>query len=101
MASRLELQTKLEDLLGTRNVYFQPPSSVQMKYDAIVYSLSDFENTFANDSVYTQMRGYKVTAICEKSDAEVVTKLSRLPNCSFVTSYTSDRLYHFVFTLYY
>ena len=25
MASRLELQSKLEELLGSRNVYYQPP----------------------------------------------------------------------------
>ena len=38
MASRPELQTKLEELLGNRNVYYQPPESVKIEYPAIVYS---------------------------------------------------------------
>ena len=33
MASRLKLQTMLEEILGSRNVYFNPPESVKMKYD--------------------------------------------------------------------
>lgn len=38
MASRLDLQTFLEELLESKNVYFQPPESVKMKYPAIVYA---------------------------------------------------------------
>ena len=30
MASRLDLQDKLEELNENRNVYFQPPSNIQM-----------------------------------------------------------------------
>ena len=44
MASRLDLQTFLEELLESKNVYFQPPESVKMKYPAIVYALDDIEN---------------------------------------------------------
>ena len=47
MANRLDLQALLEDLLGSRNVYYQPPESVKMNYPAIVYALEDIENTFA------------------------------------------------------
>lgn len=43
MASRLNLQTFLEEILESRNVYFQPPESVKMKYPAIVYALDDIE----------------------------------------------------------
>ena len=38
MANRLDLQALLEDLLGSRNVYYQPPESVKMNYPAIVYA---------------------------------------------------------------
>ena len=34
MASRLELQSKFEELLGSRNVYYQPPESIKMSYTA-------------------------------------------------------------------
>ena len=41
MATRQELQTKLEDILGGRHVYFQPPESTKMEYPAIVFSMKD------------------------------------------------------------
>ena len=49
MASRLDLQTFLEELLKSKNVYFQPPESVKMKYPAIVYALDDIENVHADN----------------------------------------------------
>lgn len=101
MGSRLELQAELERLLGSRNVYYQPPSSMQMKYDAIVYSRSKIDNTFAGDTVYKQAKAYTVTVICEKPDSPVVDKVSRLPMCKFDRHFVSDNLHHDVFTLYY
>lgn len=57
MANRLDLQALLEDLLGSRNVYYQPPESVKMNYPTIVYALEDIENTFADDGVYLSIFG--------------------------------------------
>ena len=101
MPSRLELQTLLEKLLESRNVYFQPPASVKMKYPAIVYGLEDIENTFANDGVYLSKRKYSVTVIDEDPDSEIVVRISQLPTCRFNRHFESDNLNHDVFTLYY
>ena len=101
MGSRLELQAKLEELLGSENVYYQPPSSMQMNYDAIVYSRSRIDNTFASNTVYSQAKAYTVTTICNKPDQEIVDKVSRLPMCRFERHFISDGLHHDVFTLYY
>ena len=49
MAGRLELQSKLEELLGTRNVYYQPPESIKIGYPAIVYFKNNIVNRYAND----------------------------------------------------
>ena len=38
MGTRLELQSKLEELIGCKHVYYQPPKSVKMEYPAIRYS---------------------------------------------------------------
>lgn len=100
MASRLELQTKLEELLGSRNVYFQPPASVKMQYPAIVYELDDINNKFANDSVYKQSLRYKITVMDFNPDSEIVKKVSKLPRCRFNRHFTSDNLNHDVFTIY-
>jgi hypothetical protein len=99
MPSRLELQTLLEEILGSRNVYFQPPESVKMKYPAIVYSLKDIDNTFANDRVYLSKRKYLITVIDEDPDSKIVEKVSQLPTCRFNRHFESDNLNHDVFIL--
>lgn len=101
MSSRLELQTIFEEILESRNVYFQPPESVMMKYPAIVYGLEDIESTFANDGVYLSKRKYLVTVIDKKPDSLIVGKITTLPNCRFDRHYEKDNLYHDVFMLYF
>ena len=101
MPSRIELQTLLEELLGSRNVYYQPPASLRMQYPAIVYSRSKIENEFANNLVYKRAVAYDVTVIDKNPDSEIVEKVSFLPLCKHDRHYTSDNLNHDVFTLYY
>lgn len=100
MESRLKLQAKLENLLGSKNVYFQPPASVKLNYDAIIYSRKDIENTFADNLVYKQDRSYEVIAIYEDPDSDLPIKISRLPKCSLDMHYVANNLNHDVFTLY-
>lgn len=101
MGSRLELQTLLEEVLGSRNVYFQPPSNIHMKYPAIVYSRSRIANTHANDNVYRQSLSYDLTVIDSNPDSEIVTKISQLPMCIHDRHFKSDNLNHDVFTIYF
>lgn len=101
MGSRLKLQTLLESVLGSRNVYYQPPASVRMNYPAIVYFRSDIENDFANDSAYIQSLAYEVIVIDEDPDSNIVMRVSQLPMCRYDRHYTSDNLNHDVFTLYF
>lgn len=98
---RLELQSMLETLLGSRNVYFQPPMNIQMTYPAIVYELSDINNTFANDDVYVSTRKYSITVIDEDPDSDITTKVSKLPTCRFNRHFESDNLNHDTFTIFY
>ena len=101
MGNRLDLQALLEKLLGSRNVYFQPPASVKMQYPAIVYSRSRIRNTHADDSVYRQLPEYEVTVIDSDPDSDIVMKVSALPYCTYDRHYTADGLNHDVFTLNY
>ena len=94
-----ELQAAFEELLGNRNVYYNPPESVKMSYDAIRFTRSRIDNRFANDSVYLQTHEYTVTVITRDPDAPIIEKVSKLPGCSFVTSYVADNLYHNRFTI--
>ena len=101
MASRLELQLVLEELLGLTNVYYQPPSTVIMKYPAIVYSRDMMGITFANDKVYTTETAYEVIVIDKNPDSIIVGKVAKLPTAKFNRNYTADNLNHDVFIIHY
>lgn len=101
MASRLELQTILETLLGSRNVYFQPPESLKINYPAIIYGLDNIESTFADDGVYLFHKRYSITLIDKNPDSLFVDKIAKLPTCRFNRHYKSENLNHYVFSLYF
>lgn len=97
---RLKLHEILCEVLGSRNVYFQPPENLKMSYPAIVYSRDDLENTSANNSAYIRKTEYMVTLIDRDPDSEILDSLRCLPYCRFDRHYTSDNLNHDVFTIY-
>ena len=101
MTTRVDLQNVLEELLGSRNVYYQPPESLKMNYPAIVYARKTIDNSYANNSVYKQNYAYEITVIDKNPDSEIVNKVSKLPTCRFDRHFKSDNLNHDVFTLYY
>lgn len=101
MASRLNLHEELCEKLGSRNVYYQPPSTIRMKFPAIVYFRKNIENVHANDGVYGQRDSYEITVIDEDPESEVVRAISTMSCCSYDRHFTSDNLHHDVFTLYY
>lgn len=101
MATRIELQTLLETLLGSRQVYYQPPETVKMEYPAIVYSKSRINTKKADNIKYGKMVAYDITVIAKKPDSLILDMLLELPYCSFDRNYKSDNLYHDVFTLYF
>lgn len=99
MAKDLSLPEVFKEILGNNNVYFQPPSSVKMKYPAIVYSRKKIDNLHANNEVYMQSLSYEVVVIDYEPDSEIVMKVSRLPKCIHDRHFESDNLNHDVFTL--
>lgn len=101
MSSRIDLQSKLEEFLGSRNVYYQPPSTVMMSYDAIRYSLSKKDTRFADDIKYKNMNCYDLIVISKKPDPEVVEKILDLPYTSLGKPYVADNLNHYPITLYF
>lgn len=101
MANRLDLQFLLEALLGSRNVYFQPPESVKINYPAIVYGLDDIQNVHADDGVYLSQRRYWIVLIDKNPDSEFVDRIVHLPTCRFDRQYPSENLNNWRFLLYY
>ena len=99
--TRLDLQQFLENLANSRNVYFQPPPSLQMHYPAIVYNINNIRNNPADNSVYTQFDQYSITVIDEDPDSELAKKVSKIPSCTFDRHFTADNLNHFVYAITY
>ena len=100
--SRIDLQNKLETVLGSRNVYFQPPESLQMKYPAFVYELADIMTDKANNKNYIRNNRYTLTLIHKNPDNELKdTILDEFEYISFDRFYAKDGLNHYVYDLYY
>lgn len=102
MPSRLDLQTELETLLGSRNVYYRPPASIRMNYPAIRYNLDKYDTVYADNRAYRNTRRYSGVVIDRDPDSTIAENiLAHFPMCSLDEPYVADNLNHFPFTLYY
>lgn len=101
MGLRLDLQELLETLLGSSNVYFQPPANVQMDYPCIVYKRDDIDVAFADNRPYQLTKRYLVTVIDPNPDNVTIDKVSVLPLCLFNRHFTAGNLNHDVFVLHF
>lgn len=98
--NREELQQILETILGSRNVYFQPPESIKLKYPCIIYEKTDIEIVKANNKNYLFNERYTVTYITDDPDSDLTYNLLELPYCNYDRRFVSNNLNHEVFTIY-
>lgn len=101
MDQRLKLHQILVDLLGSKNVYFQPPSNVKMSYPCIVYQREVIDSRYADDLAYHSQVRYQVTHISRDPDADIIFEIMKLPYVKHTRFFVSDNLNHDVFTLYF
>lgn len=100
MKPRTDLQTLMESMLGSREVYFQPPESIKIKYPCIIYELASMNSRKANNGKYKTEKCYTVTIISKDPDYVLPDKFQELAYCNFDRSFKSDNLNHWVFRLY-
>lgn len=101
MSRRLELQALLNDILGSSNVYFQPPSTLKMSYPCIVYELMGYEIDHANNKKFIVRQHWKITCISKNPEDPVPNEIMKLPFSSFDRSYTMDNLNHSILLLHF
>lgn len=101
MASRLELQTLLETTLGSRNVYFQPPPTIQLQYPCIIYEWDRVSEKKADNGQYLYRKAYALTIVDRNPDSLIPDKIEKLPYCSFDRAYDVDNMHHYVYRIYY
>lgn len=99
--SRLKLHVILVALLGSNNVYYQPPSTLKMQYPCIVYEQDALDRSFADNVPYRSTKRYQVTIIDRNPDSLISEKVSALPLSAFVRRFTNDQLNHTIYTLYF
>jgi hypothetical protein len=96
-----DIQTLLEDLLGNSNVYFQPPTNVQMQYPCIIYRRDSAISQFASNKPYRYTKRYSVTVVDRDPCSLIPDKVAALPTSSFNRFYTADNLNHDVFNVFF
>ena len=98
---RIQLQRILEEILGTTNVYFQPPENIKLKYPCIIYEVGAGLRTPADNTKYLYNQGYSVTFITKDPDPDIPDKLLDLEYSSFERQFITEGLYHWVFFIYF
>ena len=100
---RIQVQKLLEKVLGSNNVFYQPPSGAKLSkvgYPLIIYSLKRMQHDPADNISYIQNNAYDVILVHIDPDCGIADELSKLPMCYHERRYTSENLYHDAFTLY-
>lgn len=98
---RLELDARLRRILGSNNVYFEPPASLKMKYPCIRYSRSRIDTVNADNTTYLANRRYDIIAIYQDPDSDLADRiLFNNEDLKFSNErrYVADGLHHDVFT---
>lgn len=101
MAQRLQLQALLEEVLGSGNVYFQPPANVQLAFPCVVYKRDIADTRFADDIPYRYTKRYQITVIDRDPDSPIPDKIAALPACTHSRFFTANNLNHDVFSIYF
>ena len=99
---RLKLHNKLCEILGSTNVYYQPPESVKMKYPCIVYQRNTTRKLNADNKRWLSTDSYDVTFICKDPDSDIPNAIEDgFGKIRRETRYMADGLYHDPFYLYF
>lgn len=101
MDRRRNLQELLVNILGSNNVYFQPPPTIQIKYPCIIYERTSGDSQFADNNPYTFTIRYKITYIDRNPENSILERLAALPMCKYDRFYTAAGLNHDVFNIYF
>lgn len=99
MAPRLQLHELL--LTFVDNVYFQPPSNVQMMYPCIVYNRSSALNSYADNGPYHHTKRYQITIIDRDPDSPIPDKVAALPMSEFSQHFVTENLHHDIYSVFF
>lgn len=90
----------LQQAVPNDRVYFQPPENLKIVYPAVVFHLSKIDFDHASDVPYKGAKEYSVILITKDPEPDVIDEILKIPYSSLDTTYISDGMNHFVFTVY-
>lgn len=97
-----ELRAIQVEVNGYHHTYFEPPESVRLQYDAIVYSNPDMNVRRADNNTYNVRKGYQVMVISRDPESKLPEAIQwHFARCNPGKFFVRDNLYHFPFTIYY
>ncbi len=99
-----QLRDKLYLVNNTKNVYYNPPTSIRMEFPCFRFELNNLDVKHADNFAYSRKPRWAVTYITrDVEDVEKVAEqmLDIFQYCNFDTSFRSDNLEHAVFNLYF
>lgn len=100
MGTRLELHDEL--LKFSKNVYYQPPSNLQMTYPCIVYVKTGKIKRHSNDKTYASIQEYQLTVIDRNPDGTTADDIdNHFRYCSIQQYFTTNGLNHITLNLIY
>lgn len=100
LVNREDLKKALRTILGSNEVYFQPPESQKLKYPCIIYELGNYNLIHADNGKHHISDQYNVTLITKLPDETIGKAILELPMSNFNRVFINDGLYHYVFTIY-
>lgn len=101
LSQRLSFHEALIALLGSSNVYFQPPSDRVMSYPCIVYARDNQSVKRSDNVAYNVRQRYQVTYIDQNPDGDSIDALAEFPLSAFSRHFVTSGLNHDVFSIYY
>lgn len=99
MTNRLTLHQTLVNILGSNNVYYNPPEGQKMKFPCIVYNLTYIEPIRADNIKYLDYTTYKITVVSKEPDHPAIRAIMDLPMVKFSNRFNSNGFYHDVLLL--
>ena len=99
--TRVELHHKLVEMLGSNNVYFDPPENFKLKYPCIVYYLEGLADIPADNQTYRRLHRYNLTYITTKAEDPFAEELAALRYCTLTRPFAVSDLHHWSYTLFY
>lgn len=99
LSTRIELQRYLERVLGSKNVYFEPPETLKMRYPCIVYNLSRMNPTNADNLSYRVSQEYDIQYITREPEVDIPMRLAYTKRFRAGQHFVADGMHHFNYSV--